>query len=137
MDMPRDQFLLTGSTWLAIMKIRDNEDIDIIATSALKSQFDLYVKNAEIKGFNDIKKYVDISKKHAIKITKISKSKTVEELISKHYVCIDGYRFVKFRLFEKYKKPRNRPKDKWDKKHISKFFNKNKQMEPEYSGLFL
>ena len=37
-DLPRDQFTIVNSAWLALMGIRDNGDLDIVITSALVLQ---------------------------------------------------------------------------------------------------
>ena len=136
LNLPRDQFLLTGGVWLAIMGIRANKDIDIIVSSELNNQFDNYVNALDEDMRFLVKQHIDKSKKHANKIVKIAKSINVDHLIEKHYVEIDGYRFVKFSLFEKYKSPRKRQKDKDDRRGIKKFFDHKKHLLSRYVSLF-
>ena len=135
MSLDKDDFLLTGSVWLAVMGIRDNKDIDIIANSRLKNAYEWYLSRLGEDERVEAKESIDLSSKHARKIAALAKV-DVETLVKRYYVKIDGYKFVRFDLFLKYKKPRKNEKHKQDIKDIREFFASGKHKSEEYVDYF-
>jgi hypothetical protein len=133
--LPREDYLLTGGAWLAIMDIRDNGDLDIIASSKLYEIYNDHFNGLNSKWKRRVRNHFDKSQVRARKVASIS-GFSVEEIVKKHYVEVDGYRFLKFDIFKRYKKSRKRPKDRKDLKSIASFFAKSRHLDPSYKNLF-
>jgi len=136
LNLPKSEYVITGGSWLTLMDIRENDDIDIIVSAKLKEKYDSYLERLDSTTRLEAKSKIDKSKKHANKITTIAKAKNVTNLVKNYRVEIDGYPFVYFNLFYKYKKPRKRRQDKYDRKKIKRFFDKKKHFLPQYRNLF-
>ncbi len=136
LSLPQDQYMMTGSVWLAIMSIRKNKDIDIILTEKLRKEYSYYLDKLEPSAQKAVRFCIDISSKHSRRIVDIAKVNNVDDLIRDHHVEIDGYQLVQYDLFRKYKKPRKGDKHKKDRKEMDRFFGEKKDLLPEYKGMF-
>lgn len=138
LNLPRDQFMLSGGAWLSIMGIRLNKDIDLIVTDNLRNQYDSYLDVLDPKYKDLVKLYIDIRGKHGRKQRKRAKAKDINDFVlnKKYYTLIDGYKFAGFRYFWGHKKIRSRSKDLSDIKGIKKFFANKKHRSKEYEGVF-
>jgi len=136
LNLPKDQYLITGSAWLAVMGIRNNKDIDIILSMGTRKSYDHYMGLVPEDMRPKVQEGIDKSMKHERKIIAIAKAKNVDRLIRKHRVYIDGYPFVNFDIFWQYKKPRKRPKDREDKAGVKRFFANKMDKIAEYRGVF-
>ena len=136
LNLPRNEYALTGGAWLAVMKIRPNKDIDIVVSESLKQNYGIYLDALDGPLRRSTIQFIDKSGKHGKKQMKIAKAKNLKHLIDEFSVEIDGHKFILYSLFKKYKQARNRPKDQRDKKAMSNFFADEKCLLPEYAGLF-
>jgi hypothetical protein len=118
LNLPTDQFAIFGSGPLAIRKLRESYDLDIVVKSELWEEL--------------IKKYKP-KKDNLIKIGSIEIYKdwlpwfsNVNKLIDDADV-IDGLRFVKLKYVLKWKKVMNREKDRKDIKLIEEYLGKHQR----------
>ena len=128
-------YLVTGGAWLAVMEIRDNDDVDIIISDDSRRKCELWKETLPMDDQKLVKDSIDWSKKHSRKIAALAGS-SVESLIANNFVYIDDYKFVPFSLYHKYKKPRKREQDRKDLKKIRQFFGSGKHNDPVYKELF-
>jgi len=109
LNLPKDMFAVFGSGPLAIRKLRDNEDIDLIVEKEL---------------WNNLKKKYKLKNKNLIQVRYIMIYKdwlpwfkNINKLIDNADI-IYGLRFVKLKYVLKWKKVMNREKNRRDIKLI-------------------
>ncbi|OIO19848.1 MAG: hypothetical protein COY69_00565 [Candidatus Magasanikbacteria bacterium CG_4_10_14_0_8_um_filter_32_14] len=116
LNLSIDKFAIFGSGPLAVRKIREASDIDIVVLS------DLYNKFAKDYQINDYNGNITIGN---IEICKSCEplTETIEKLIETADV-IDGFPFVSLEYILQFKKILNREKDKRDVKLIEDYLSK-------------
>ncbi|MCD6226492.1 MAG: hypothetical protein J7J93_01720 [Candidatus Aenigmarchaeota archaeon] len=113
LNLPKDKFAIAGSGPLAIRKLRENNDIDILVKSDLWKKLS---KKYKVNNNNSIKiGNIEIFRKSIPDIS------DVDEIINDAEI-IEGIPFVRLETIFKLKKLRNRKKDQKDIKLIEKYW---------------
>ena len=116
LGIPASEFTITQSGILALMGIRQNDDIDIIISSKIRNE--LFNGN---ESFMRLGNGVEIFEKGKSKFMHFGAS-SEEELIKDYSVNIGGINFLEPRFYLR-KKRKDRDKDKKDWEGIHNFFN--------------
>jgi hypothetical protein len=114
--IPKEEFTITQSGILAIMGIRQNDDVDIVISSNVREQL-FNNKNEFIRQDN-----IEIFQKNNGKF-RIFDAQGDDDLIKNYSFKVNGYNFLEPRFyFSRKNKHTDRDKSDWD--GIKKFFEK-------------
>lgn len=102
-DLPRDQFTIVNSAWLALMGLRVNDDLDIVISKTLwRERFGHIAANKSfgIPGANQKRLRVHAQQGPYVLLDDVADT---DDLVHGHSLVIDDVRFVEPRLYFLYK----------------------------------
>ena len=115
LNLPKSEYTITQSSILALMGIRQNDDIDIIISS--KARKDLFNDTKQFLRFNSGVEIFEPNKSKFLKFGAIDD----DDLINNYSFQVDGYNFLEPRFYFG-RKRKDRDKDITDWEGIRKFF---------------
>ena len=127
LDIPRSEYTICQSSWLSMMGIRNNDDLDIVISTKLREySLDGYI------GDTKIHRNIDVFGKNRKKFNAFGCSDD-DDLINNYSVSINGYNFCEPRFYFSRIWPVSSKKIN-DQEMIRKFFrNNNHTLYPFYN----
>ena len=152
-DLPRGEFAIAHSAWLALMGLRQNGDLDIIISSFLRKKFFSNYDSTKAFGLpGKMENRIRIFPSNHI-YGSLFDVKHTDELVYKHNLTIDGVKFIEPRFYFCLKFYRNRllkekyarhkrlkllfikkyKKDISDMRLLKKFFTDGRHFDEEFN----